>query len=230
MAQSRRGRKLRRRLGISLWTALAIAALVVGSGGLILVADFHRRTTASPLPVITLPAAVVFTGEHGRIELGLALLRAGQVDRLLVSGVNPRAGVRGATFADRYSLNAEERIALAEGSLIMLGLRAENTLENALESQCWHQTDQPENVVLITAPSHMPRASALLERMLPGVTVLRQPTRTDIRAERRWQKEFPRYLATRAILLFPDRWLWSWSQFRCDNGIIHGRVQGPSGS
>jgi len=117
--------------------------------------------------------AVVFTGQFDRIERGLDLLAAGQVQRLFISGVNPKAGLTVSGFAGQFGLTADQRIWLETGQ-ITLAPDAHTTLENALETACW-LAGQPDvqSLALITSQRHMARASLALERAVGSVRVIR---------------------------------------------------------
>ena len=202
---------------------VTLAALGLGAG---LAVDFRTRTTPTPLPAGPVTAAIVFTGGAERVEDGLALWRGGVVAQLFVTGANSRAGMHDHRFAARFALSQAEQVALQDGR-ITLASAAHDTLENALESRCWQAHAHPgglDAVVLITAPGHMPRASVALERMLGDVTVLRQPTSADQRSgHQRWSREFPRYLATRALMALPEDWLWARTDLWCDKGVTRIR-------
>ncbi len=151
-------------------SAAALAFLLAIS---LLGADFIRRSYAIMPGKGEAIDAVVLTGQFDRVHAGLALLREGRAARLLISGVNPGAGILPERFADQFRLDASLRLALASGRLT-LATAAQNTLENAAETACWsnaHKLTGP--ILLITSASHMPRASLALERALPARPVWR---------------------------------------------------------
>jgi uncharacterized SAM-binding protein YcdF (DUF218 family) len=176
------------------------------------VADFTRRMAPAD-PGFPVAQAVVFTGQFDRIRHGLTLLDAGQIGRLLVSGVNPGAGLTPERFITRFAPDAPGLHRMREAGLLELGLRAANTFGNALETACWYRRAGLSGpLVLITSRAHMPRASRALEARLPGVEIRRVPVggsaATPAAPRQRWQawrREFPRYLATRLALLYPRR-------------------------
>ncbi len=136
-------------------------------------ADFALRSRPnienSPLP----NTAIVFTGQFDRIERGLELLAAEEVQQLFISGVNPKAGLTMRGFADQFSLTADPSAWLETGK-ITLAPDAHTTLENALETACWLE-DNPsvQTIMLITSQRHMARASLALERAIGPVRVVR---------------------------------------------------------
>jgi uncharacterized SAM-binding protein YcdF (DUF218 family) len=173
--------------------------------------DFNRRLspTQAQGPVAQ---AVVFTGQFDRIQHGLALLEAGNVERLLVSGVNPGAGLTPERFVTRFAPDAPSLRAAQEEGRLDLGIEAADTFGNARETACWYRREGLSGpLLLITSRAHMPRASITLQAALPGVEVRRAPVDSQATASggrRAWRHEFPRYLATRILLLVNPR-LWT---------------------
>lgn len=174
-----------------------------------MVVDFALRSrvidNSDQLP----STAVVFTGQFDRIERGLDLLATEQVQRLFISGVNPKAGLTMRGFADQFALTADQRL-LLEADKIALAPDAHTTLENALETACWIER-QPDvqSVALITSQRHMARASLALERAIGPVRVIRvtsDPVEAHLSP---WKNliEARKFVATWGLTLLPRR-LW----------------------
>ena len=118
-------------------------------------------------------AIVVPTGSGGRIPRGLALLREGLAERMLVTGVD--ADVRPVEFAAEYDAPAR----LME-CCVTLGFAALDTRGNARETAVWMAENDVRSIRLVTADWHMRRAARELEVILPeGTTVLRDAVRTE---------------------------------------------------
>ena len=118
-------------------------------------------------------AIVVPTGSGGRIPRGLALLRQGAAEQMLVTGVD--AEVKPREFAAEYDVPA----ALME-CCITLGFAALDTRGNARETAVWVAENDVRSIRLVTADWHMRRAARELEGTLPeGVTVLRDAVRAE---------------------------------------------------
>ena len=153
--------------------------------------------------------AVVFTGQFDRIERGLDLLAAGQVQSLLISGVNPKAGLTVSGFADQFLLTADQRLWLETGR-ITLAPDAHTTLENALETACWLEREPDvQSTALITSRRHMARASLALERAIGPVRVIRvtsDPVEAHLAPWNNWV-EARKFVATWWLTLVPRR-LW----------------------
>jgi uncharacterized SAM-binding protein YcdF (DUF218 family) len=106
-------------------------------------------------------AIVVLTGGSGRIDRGLAALRAGDAKRMLVSGVDP--DVRPVELAVQFKI---ERKLMA--CCIDLGWQAVDTRSNADETAKWVQRYGFRSVRLVTTDWHMPRARMELSHALGG--------------------------------------------------------------
>ena len=119
-----------------------------------------------PLAPNTTDAIVVPTGAAGRIDRGLALLRARQARRMLVTGVAP--GVRESDLAREYRVSPAVLACCVD-----LGGEAVDTRSNALEAAAWLRRRQFRSVRLVTSDWHVPRARMELSAAVaPGTVVL----------------------------------------------------------
>ena len=120
-------------------------------------------------------AIVVPTGSGGRIERGIALLREGAADRMLVTGVD--TDVRPGEFMAEYGV--DQRLMAC---CITLGFSALDTRGNAREAADWVADNRVTSLRLVTADWHMRRTAVELKSRLPGsVTVLRDAVPTQPR-------------------------------------------------
>lgn len=118
-------------------------------------------------------AIVVPTGAEGRIPHGLALLRAGRAERMLVTGVD--IDVRPGEFMAEYGVDRQ-----LMDCCITLGFSALDTRGNARETAEWMAQHRFTSLRLVTSDWHMRRTAVELASRLPAnVTVLRDavPTR-----------------------------------------------------
>jgi len=119
-----------------------------------------------PLEGVTTDAIVVPTGGPGRIDRGLALIKAHAARRMLVSGVGP--GVRP---IDLVLENKAEPALFA--CCVDLGREAVDTRSNADETAAWVRQHGYKSVRVVTSDWHVPRAKMELEHALGGgVTVV----------------------------------------------------------
>jgi uncharacterized SAM-binding protein YcdF (DUF218 family) len=133
-------------------------------------------------------AVIVLTGGEGRIARGLAVLREGLAQRLLVSGVDRL--VKPAEFAAAYKI---DQSSLA--CCITLGFQAVDTRSNAREAARWIALHKFRKVRLITSDWHMRRAALELDRMKPeGVTVVPDAVTTQPSLETLF-REYHKFLA-----------------------------------
>lgn len=149
--------------------SLIVASVVVLAAlAVLIVCEFSIRSMAAADANNLPTTAVVFTGQFDRVELALDLFDQGRLDRIFISGVNGRAGIKPEGFAEQFGISSKARAALNSGRII-LAPDANTTIVNALETACWlkHQPRVRE-IVLITGRAHMPRASWALESALAG--------------------------------------------------------------
>jgi uncharacterized SAM-binding protein YcdF (DUF218 family) len=104
---------------------------------------------------------VVPTGGGGRIERGLAMLRARAAGKLFVSGVD--RSVRPREFAVQYKVTPAEM-----ACCVALGFSALDTRGNALETATWVKAGHYRSLRLVTSDWHMRRSAGELEEVLPA--------------------------------------------------------------
>jgi len=122
---------------------------------------FFLMSLGKPLDGRKTDAIVVLTGASGRIERGLAVLRAGEAKRMLVSGVDP--DVRPVELAVQFKIDRK-----LMACCIDLGWQAVDTRSNADETAKWVQRHGYKSVRLVTTDWHMPRARMELRSTLGG--------------------------------------------------------------
>lgn len=153
--------------------------------------------TALPQPadMARTDAIVVPTGSGGRIQRGIALLRQGVAEQMLVTGVD--IDVRPGEFMAEYDVDAATM-----DCCITLGFSALDTRGNARETAQWIERQGYTSLRLVTADWHMRRTAIELGDRLPeGVTVLRDavPTRPSfITLFREYHKMLAAWLLTLA--------------------------------
>ncbi len=145
-------------------------------------------------PGVKTDAIVVLTGGKGRIDRGIALIRAGAARRMLVSGTDPT--VRPIELAVQY-----ETPPRLFRCCIDLGHEAVDTRSNADETAAWVRRRGYRSVRLVTADWHMPRAKLELGYALDGTVEIRGdgvPTQPRLAMLLR---EYHKYLVRRIALL-----------------------------
>lgn len=146
-------------------------------------------------------SAVVFTGVPNRVLWGLRLLEDGKIRRLLVSGISEDE------FTRDVRLSRALATAREEGRLV-LGTRAQSTLENAAETACWLRREGLAGpILLITSEFHLPRATEALAQAAPGIAIepLGVADPTDPSHVGREETEARKLAVTRALGLLPSR-------------------------
>jgi len=112
-----------------------------------------------PLEGNTTDAIVVPTGAAGRIDRGIALMKAHQARRMLVTGVAPGVGAR--DLAREYDTSPR-----LFACCIDLGAEAVDTRSNAAETAAWVSAHSYRTVRLVSSDWHVPRATMELHAAL----------------------------------------------------------------
>lgn len=119
-----------------------------------------------PVDGVRTDAVIVPTGGAGRIERGLQIVRDGNAEALLVTGVDREVKPR--EFAAQFDVPPD----LME-CCVSLGFAAVDTRSNAAETAQWVESRGVKSLRLVTTDWHMRRAAGELSRTLPGgVTVV----------------------------------------------------------
>ncbi|MBQ8660463.1 MAG: YdcF family protein [Alphaproteobacteria bacterium] len=122
-------------------------------------------------------AIIVLTGETRRITESIAELNKGNSPKLFISGVYLKAPLSKVIDKTIIDLKTNRKLKFSPDSLksrISTG-KAENTIENALESAVWVNENNVETVRLITSFYHMPRSKLLFKKYLPKTIVIEHP-------------------------------------------------------
>jgi uncharacterized SAM-binding protein YcdF (DUF218 family) len=132
-----------------------------------------------------------------RIREATKLLEQGKAQRMLISGVNPkatRAQIRGVAKASRRTYDC----------CVDLGFQAADTLGNAREIAAWVKAKNYATLIVVTSDYHMPRSLMELRAAVPQVILTPHAVRTgDLDAKHWWRtaesarrmiKEYNKYL------------------------------------
>lgn len=109
--------------------------------------------------------AVVLTGGPGRVREGFDLLAQGQVHKLIISGVHPRATLREIfpQWPFYGSLRLED---------VVLERRSTTTYGNAVQSLPLVEAVRCRSMVLITSQLHMRRAFKTFRQLFPSEVLI----------------------------------------------------------
>lgn len=161
-------------------TAIAIIAILsVWTGGLI---SFYNKIpdeaqNVSRETLQTYDAIIVLTGGEKRISEGVGLLKRGVSDKLLISGVYKDTRLE--QVADNINFGS-----------ITLGDKARSTIGNAIEARSWIAGKDVNNILIVTANYHMPRAASIFERELQNVEITTHPVFPKDFNKQRWYDDF----------------------------------------
>ena len=131
---------------------------------------------AEPAGAERTEAVVVLTGGKGRIERGMATLKAGHAKRMLISGADP--SVTRADLARRLGPGTLATLRCC----VDLGSEAVDTRSNAEEARRWVEARGYRSIRLVTSDWHMRRAAYEFHRDLPDTRILEDavPTRPSL--------------------------------------------------
>lgn len=179
MASSLWGQILSSRLVWRVLAGLVVASACLWLGGLFW---FVSRIRDEPTPFDT-PAdgIVVLTGGAERLNVALDLLKRGEAQRLLITGVHPETGP---ADLSENSIGSAELFACC----IDLGRSARNTRGNAQEAAEWAHERTYTQLIIVTADYHMPRALLEFRAAMPGSVLIAYPVRPpDIHLKDWWR-------------------------------------------
>lgn len=141
---------------------------------IVLAAFFRRETLLIEREPITAwtddhkaDCAVVLTGGPGRVREGFDLLSQGQVKKLIISGVHPRATMREIFPQWPFYGNLKEED-------VVLERRSATTFGNAQQSLPLVEAMHCRSVVLVTSHLHMRRAFKTFRQVFPMEVLLLQ--------------------------------------------------------
>ncbi|MFD2236675.1 YdcF family protein [Aureimonas populi] len=171
-----RGRRLAARLlGVALIVALALSAYL--AGGFLRFAQ-EVASLSVPASLEETDGIVVLTGGAQRIERALDLLKRGEGQRLLISGVNPGTGI-----ASLSRLTGNDR-SLFE-CCVDLDYAALDTIGNARMTARWAREHGLDRLILVTSDYHIPRSLIELEGVADAPVVVPYP----VSPEKLWRAD-----------------------------------------
>jgi uncharacterized SAM-binding protein YcdF (DUF218 family) len=175
-----RRREISRRPHSSVVAVLRVSAFAVVCAAAIFAGGFawfasHVSHLATPENPGEADAIIVLTGGQARLDAALGLLKSGKGQRLLISGVNPRADLN-----DLQAVTGGDKTLFA--CCVDIDHAALDTIGNAEESAKWVETHAYRSVILVTNNYHMPRSLLEMGRLLQAAELRPYPvvnTRLD---------------------------------------------------
>ncbi|MDR1477116.1 MAG: YdcF family protein [Rickettsiales bacterium] len=126
-------------------------------------------------------AIIVLTGETRRITEAVRELARGSSDRLFISGVHRPAPVERVVERTIEDMRREKVLRGSRESLLakIHKGKAENTIENGMESSRWARDNDIRSVRLMTSYYHMPRSLMIFRRYMPGTEIIPHPVMSE---------------------------------------------------
>jgi uncharacterized SAM-binding protein YcdF (DUF218 family) len=115
-----------------------------------------------------------------RMAAGVSLLQTGHGQRLLISGVNRKAS------RDDIRRAAKAVAGPVYDCCVDLGFEAVDTIGNARETAAWAKARGYDQLIVVTADYHMPRALLELHGAMPQARLIAYPVVTDEINIHRW--------------------------------------------
>ena len=129
-------------------------------------------TLAKPAEATQTEAVVVLTGGKGRIERGMAVMKGGEAERMLISGADP--SVTRADLARRLGPGTLKTLRCC----VDLGSEAVDTRSNAEEARRWMIKRGYTSLRLVTSDYHMRRAAYEFANDLPDTKIIEDAVQT----------------------------------------------------
>ena len=151
----------------SIQTALLGLLVVLG----LALASFQKFVLTLPNDETKLPAPidglVVATGGQLRIQKGVELLAGGKADRMLISGVGK--GITKELLKENLAIS--NRQARFFDCCVEIEFAATDTNGNAQATFEWMQKHALDDILLVSANYHLPRAELIFKQYLPENSV-----------------------------------------------------------
>ena len=151
----------------SIQTALLVLLVVLG----LAIASFQKFVLTLPNDETKLPAPidglVVATGGQLRIQKGVELLAGGKADRMLISGVGK--GITKELLKENLAIS--NRQARFFDCCVEIEFTATDTNGNAQATFEWMQKHALDDILLVSANYHLPRAELIFKQYLPENSV-----------------------------------------------------------
>lgn len=126
-------------------------------------------------------AIITLTGETKRITASIEELAKGNSKQLFISGVYRQAPIEKVIDKTIINLQKENKLK-TDASMLKSKIKtgkAENTIENGIESAIWVNKNKIESIRLITSYYHMPRSKLIFQKYLPNTIIFYHPILLD---------------------------------------------------
>lgn len=130
-------------------------------------------------------AIIALTGGRNRITEATKLLNNGKADKMLITGVAPKASLKAIQKRNGLPLETSKNIAL--------GKQATNTIENAKEAREWIEQNQIQSIRLVTSNYHLPRSIIEFRDQNPNLKIIPHPVYSE-KVSKKWWKNWRSFM------------------------------------
>ena len=194
----------RKRIIIICLSLMAVLVITGWFAGLfIFVRNLSQISTKEPLQ--KQDAIVTLTGGSNRIDAGFDLLERDLGKKLFISGVHQKTEVK--QLLKHWKAEPQNNL----DCCVILGFKAENTVENAIETVAWLRKENFHSIYLVTANYHIKRALLEFNRFAPDLEIIPFSVIPDNFITNDWWRDSTtRYLVLREYMKYIAAYFFHW--------------------
>jgi uncharacterized SAM-binding protein YcdF (DUF218 family) len=143
---------------------------------------FLKLDTSGRRPEDKTDAIITLTGETKRITEAVRELATGSANWLYISGVYREAPIGRVVDRTIDELKRENKLQGTREAFrakIQMDSRAENTIENGLDSRRWVRENKIGSIRLMTSYYHMPRSMVIFRKYMPDIRIVPHSVLSD---------------------------------------------------
>lgn len=126
-------------------------------------------------------AIIVLTGGRNRIPEATKLYNLGLADKMFISGVNQKSSLRQIENRNAISIKSKDHV--------HLGLKARDTIGNAVETNEWLRQNNIKSIRLVTSNYHIPRSLLEFQARNNDLQIIVHPVYSD-KVQKKWWKSW----------------------------------------
>lgn len=140
---------------------------------------FNERINSYSLDKDTHTEAIIaLTGGRNRIAEAVNLLNENKADKLFISGVEKNTSLK--------AIQKRQALRIKTDREIIIGKKATNTVENAIETNQWLKENNIQSIRLVTSNYHIPRSMVEFKSLNPEVKIVVHPVYSEKVTKKWW--------------------------------------------